>query len=659
MPTIKIMDEVLSNKIAAGEVVERPRSIVKELVENALDAGATDIKIITEQSGIASISVEDNGIGMDEEDAILSFQRHATSKIATEHDLFDIHTLGFRGEALAAISSVSKMKMHTGKIDQPAIMIAINGGKLENKEITNSRIGTKIEVKQLFFNTPARLKHLKTLQTELLHITEYLQKMAIARPDVRFEYLNDQKLVFRTFGSNKLEETLALIYGDKVANFTFEVSAKDNDFEIIGIITHPQMQRTNSRVINISINNRTVRNYGINQAILAGYGNLLPRGTFPIVALNIIVDTKLVDVNVHPAKLEVRLSNEKQLEKLIQNMISQTLQEQNLIYRDITMPKKVKNTNEQMIINLPNKANPIIKISEEEKITPNTSVAKDNENTQVTSAKQREILKELYNVDLPKPNLNVEETTATYEVDLKASNEIIGKELNNPNKMREDIVNDAKIESVVEADLAVDTKHHATDARETLQLLTIIGQFDATYILAQYEHRLFVIDQHAAQERIKYDDHMKKVRNMETIVTQELLFPLTIHLEGKALIVVQDTQEELQKMGITYEIFGQNEIRINTVPSWIKKESIEEYVRRAVDCLVKYTSADSALVREKELIMLSCKYSIKAHDVLSMLEMQTLIQQLSETQTPFTCPHGRPIIIDNSKYEVERWFKRA
>ncbi|MGL5042598.1 MAG: DNA mismatch repair endonuclease MutL [Culicoidibacterales bacterium] len=629
MNTIKVMGETLSNKIAAGEVVERPKSIVKELVENALDAQAKIIKVLIEDAGIRKIIVDDDGSGMSEDDALLSFQRHATSKIFTELDLFNIGTLGFRGEALAAISSISKISLHTGKANRASTLIKIAGGVLEEVCQKDERLGTKIVVENIFYNTPARLKHLKSSQTEYMHIFEYLQKMSLARTDVRFEFVADGRLVFKTYGTGKIEQTLAMIYGDKIANYYYEFSAQDGDFSVSGIITHPQMQRSNNKVINLAINSRTVRHYGINRAIISGYGNLLPKGMYPIVAINVEVDTQLVDVNVHPAKLEVRLSQEKQLEDLVKKAVEETLITENLIYKNTSQPRKIKSS-EQYSLSLEN--------TQKQHLVA--------EKTELYVAGPRKVVNYPNGVDVKRPSrvLTQAEQQAVAQIMPVAA------------------VQQVEVQKLVEISaLAPSLAENAgkKTAIEVLRQLSVIGQFDATYILAQRDTSLYLIDQHAAQERIKYEQHMRAVRNDTRIPTQDLLFPLSIHLELEALNAVKAYKTELEKNGINLELFGVADVRVNSVPTWIQKLDIEVFIRKAIDCLVMYGQFDNAIIREKELIMLSCKYSIKAHDQLDKVEMEKLIYELSETEIPYTCPHGRPIVIEHSKYEVERWFKRA
>lgn len=662
MTEIRIMDEGLSNKIAAGEVVERPKSIVKELVENALDAGSDYIKIFIENSGIGSISVEDNGNGMTQENAELCFLRHATSKLYKEEDLFQIHSLGFRGEALAAIASVAKVHLYTGCEDEPGTHINIEGGELLVNEQTDARVGTKIVVSQLFYNTPARLKHMRSIQTEYMHTLEYLQKMALARPDVRFEFYSDGREIFKTFGTGKLPETLVMIYGEKVAPMLLPFEISDNDFTVSGYITKPQAQRSNARVINLALNKRSIRHFGINRAILAGYGTLIPKGTYPIVALDVEVDAKLVDVNVHPAKLEVRLSQENQLEDLIKRGIQQVLMEENLIYRDTAMPKKIKNT-EQMGMHLKNEIAdvemprtiqyPTNKMTEESSYAIREEIPKTN----ILSKKEQEAVQSLYkNYEYQGENKQAlpprnENTTEQFVHQIGQQKEA----LMDTDVTLAEVVHE---EDLVEEQVVLEAARPAT-AAEILQELSIIGQFDATYILAQRNESLYLIDQHAAQERIKYEEHMEHVRNMEQVPTQELLFPVTLRVEPLEMAALKDFAKELDRAGIYVEVFGTQDIRVTGVPSWIKTKSIEDYVRKAIDVLVENKSVDSALVREKELIMLSCKYSIKAHDVLNKDEMQKLIIRLSEMESPFTCPHGRPIVIEHTKYEVERWFYRV
>jgi len=666
--TIKIMDEALANKIAAGEVVERPRSIVKELVENALDAGATEIKVALTQAGIQKIIVRDNGAGMSEADAKLAFIRHATSKIFDENDLFAIHTLGFRGEALAAIAAVSKVQVVTGLVGEPATELVLEAGVVVSETKGDSTVGTRLEVSNLFYNTPARLKHLKSVQTEYAHSLEYLQKMALGRPDIRFELTHDNKLVFKTYGTGQLSETLAMIYGDKVADYLFPVEASDSDFTVRGMITHPQMQRAHNRVINLTINGRSIRHFGINHAILRGYGRLLPKGMFPIVALDISLDVKLVDVNVHPTKLEVRISEEQGLQKLIEQMIKDTLVRQNLIYRDVSRPQQIKSS-DQLVLGTLNsevkhnqKDNPQrralatnpVKKREQDKEANGDGRSTNEVSTRQLRKKEQAVVEHIYQIPNIRAQHPLQEETMTIGKQPLASDSI---QVNHLAKAGDE----GQINEIVNE--VVTTETHEIDAfasaRQELQRLDIIGQFDATYILGQTDNTLFVIDQHAAQERIRYDEHMQQIRTKQRVVSQNLLFPFTLFLDVKEMQIVNEHKHELGRFGLDFEAFSDQEIRINAVPAWIMQESIEEYVRKTIECVVQNEKVDEAVIREKKLIMLSCRYSIKAHDVLSKDEMVRLVEQLSKTQTPFTCPHGRPTVIKQKLYEVEKWFKRV
>jgi len=645
---IKIMDPTLANKIAAGEVVERPRAIVKELVENALDAGASEIKVQLTQAGIQKITVTDNGSGMDAADAKLAFIRHATSKIFDEADLFAIHTLGFRGEALAAIAAVSKVRLVSGLINEPATELVLDGGVIVETNTTDSRIGTSIEVANLFFNTPARFKHLKSVQTEYTHILEYMQKMALGRPDIRFELSHDGKVVFKTYGTGELASTLVMIYGEKIADYLFPVQASNADFSVSGMISHPQMQRSHNRVMNLTINGRAIRHFGINHAILRGYGNLLPKGMFPIVALDVKLDVKLVDVNVHPAKLEVRISEEQTLQNLIEQMIKNALMEENLIYRDVGRPRTIR-TSEQLGFEAE-----VTVAKEEKKATPIMPSERPKATQQLSQAEQTAAAV-VYDIPEPQGSGYV----------LAEMNEEIKTSLQVEQETKQQ---EARVVSSTEATYPSNTRNRTEEqealvsfatSRLELRTLDVIGQFDATYILAQHNQTLFVIDQHAAQERVRYDEHMRQVRANKRIVSQSLLFPLTVALEARDMLVLQEHEAELAQHGLDFVVVTDQTIEVRGVPAWIMQENIEAYVRKTIDCVVMYQHVDDAIIREQKLIMLSCRYSIKAHDVLSKDEMVRLLHDLGASDTPFTCPHGRPTLIKQSLHEVETWFKRV
>jgi len=658
--TIKIMSAHLANKIAAGEVVERPRSIVKELVENALDAGATEIKVRLIQAGIQKITVIDNGTGMSEADASLAFIRHATSKIFDETDLFAIHTLGFRGEALAAIAAVSKVSLLTGLVGEKATEIMLEAGEIVSKTSVDSTVGTSIEVSNLFYNTPARLKHLKSVQTEYTHTLEYLQKMSLARPEIRFELVHDDKSVFKTYGTGDLAQTLVMIYGEKIAPYLFQVEAKNDDFTVRGIITHPQIQRSHNRVLNLTINGRAIRHFGLNHAILRGYGKLLPKGMFPIVALDVQLDVKLVDVNVHPTKLEVRISEEQTLQKLVEDMVKRTLMRENLIYHDVSKPVEIK-TSEQLDFERSTNGNQMNSMHK--------GVRKSTQPTTLSQAEQT-IAPMVYDVPVSSIGQNVVREPQLQQERYAEATIVRRDEAQPIDRMK--VLNERVPNGEIDVKQAVQTEEFAApltrmtsrepsfeEARLELGALDVIGQFDATYILAQTDNTLFVIDQHAAQERIRYDAHVEQTRRKERVVSQQLLLPFTLFLERREMDVLASFKTELVSYGLDFEGFSTNEIRINSVPSWITQENIETYVRQTIDCVLRYHKVDEADIREKELIMLSCRYSIKAHDVLNKAEMYELIKQLSKTTTPFTCPHGRPTVIKQKLYEVEKWFKRV
>lgn len=644
---IKQMSEKLANMIAAGEVVERPKSIIKELVENALDAKATAIKITLKKSGITYLSVEDNGVGMSKEDALLAFQKHATSKIFAEDDLFNIHTLGFRGEALAAIASVTDVVMKTGEKNQLGTSVYFSHGKLMEHETIDQFQGTKIEVTRLFENTPARLKHLKSMSTEYAHILDYLQKMALIFTDIRFTFIHDNKNIFKTFGTGDLLSTLSMIYGDKLSHDFLPFAVSDYDFNVTGYISKPQIQRTNNKVLHLSVNRRSIRHFGVNRAIIAGYGTLIPKGNYPIVVLNIEVDPKLVDVNVHPAKLEVRLSKEQQLEKLIEQGIKEVLQQENLIPKIVERPQQIKSTEQSDLFSTTK--NSIYTHETKRKLKKEEQEVMKQFIENLRSEDKREDLK-------IGPTDIYDTTTVRYST---IEEPIIQTDVYQAEQQNMDKSTKENMQKNADTGDSGGVKQEGLRAQKIIENLRVIGQFDATYIVAENEGILYMIDQHAAQEKIKYEEYMKKQEHHRQIITQELLIPFALQVNPYEMEQSQNFYEALKKTGILFEVFGEHTLRITAIPKWLPENKIELYFRQALDVVNQHGNIKANVVLEKELIMLSCKYSIKANAKLTIAEMENLLLQLSKLKEPFTCPHGRPIIIEVSKSQIERWFFRA
>ena len=586
MSKIQIMDMNLANKIAAGEVVEKTMNVVKELVENSIDAGSKVIKIELIDSGVKEIKVIDDGCGMDESDATLAFSRHATSKLKTLDDLFNINSLGFRGEALPSIASVSNIVLKTSN-EKTGTMVVVNGGNIESVKSCDLKKGTTIIVKDLFYNTPVRLKYLKSLYTELANISDYVNKMALSYPNIKFVLVNNEKELLNTNGSGDLLKTIFDIYGVVVANKMMYIENMNNDYKISGYISYPELTKSNRGSITLLVNNRVVKNYEIVKAILEAYHTFIPKDRFPYIVLNIEVDPFLVDVNVHPTKMEVKFSKEDSLTSLIMETIDNKLNKKTLI------PKAVYE--------------------------------------------------------------NVEDKY--YEDDLKVNEDLFGT--NNIDDEKEEVLEKPKLEELT-FDFSVneEKEEYESEVNPRIKELTPIGIVHGTYIICENPDGMFIIDQHAAAERINYEKyyHALSTHSKNTI---DVLIPYKIELPANEYIILEKNFHILDNLGFKYEEFGNNTLIIRSHPTWLPKYAILEAIRKIIDIIIKEEDFNEDKFNEKVSITLACKMSIKAGDVITMPDIAYLINELRHTKNPFTCPHGRPTIITYTKYDLEKLFKRA
>lgn len=669
MGKIKELQTSLANKIAAGEVVERPSSVVKELLENAIDAKSTEINIEVEQSGISSIRVVDNGTGIEQDDLDLVFHRHATSKLDADDDLFHIRTLGFRGEALASISSVAKVTLKTCTDNENGHEIYAEKGEILSRKPAKAKKGTDITVSSLFYNTPARLKYIKSLYTELGKITDIVNRMAMSHSDIRISLISDGKTLLKTNGSGKTNEVMSEIYGIKVAKDLVHIQGDTSDYHLEGFVAKPEHSRSNKHYISIFINGRYIKNFVLNKAIIEGYHTLLTIGRYPICYLNIEMDPILVDVNVHPTKLEVRLSKEEQLYQLIVEKIRYAFKDRILIpQNDLDRtPKKNKVLNQfeqqkldferrQRNTNQDNSNSHYYDMSESE--VQNSNLDNNeliNESTEsfVHNNKrsddkdyfqiQKEILNDLDNGDVS--SLNDESTNDSEEVVTEQNNSDEASSKAYQTLYSQQDNNDIK------------GKVSNTPSRR-VPYMEVVGQVHGTYIIAQNENGMFMIDQHAAQERIKYEYFREKIGEVTNEV-QDLLIPLTFHFSKDEQMIIDQYQDELDKVGVHLEHFGGHDYIVNSYPVWFPKAEAEEIIQDMVELVLNDKKVNVKKMREDAAIMMSCKKSIKANHYLKNNEMADLIDQLREAEDPFTCPHGRPIIINFSNYELEKLFKRV
>ncbi|KZZ82762.1 DNA mismatch repair endonuclease MutL [Bacillus sp. SJS] len=611
MGKIVLLDDQLSNKIAAGEVVERPASVVKELVENAIDANSSVIEIDIEEAGLGSIRIIDNGDGMEPEDCLNAFHRHATSKIKDENDLFRIRTLGFRGEALPSIASVSHVEMKTSNGQDEGSYLKLTGGKVEQHEASSSRKGTDITVSNLFFNTPARLKYMKTVHTELGNITDTVNRLAMANAFVSFRLTHNGKTILHTNGNGDVRQVIASIYGLSIAKKMVPISLESLDFQVTGYLALPEVTRASRNYISTIINGRYIKNYALAKAIMEGYHTLLPIGRYPIAFLTITMDPLLVDVNVHPSKMEVRLSKEAELYELVAEGIKAAFRKKTLIPE--SQPHKAKpapRMDEQQIISFDESYRSAEK-------TPRTPIQMEEQQVLEERAAEPETL----------PETDHDFTSMVKET------------------VHEKILPDKK------------THEESSRVEPRVPPMYPIGQMHGTYILAQNETGLYMIDQHAAQERIKYEYFREKVGSMEKEV-QELLVPITLHYSHDEALRIGESLNALAEVGVFLEPFGGSSYIVRSHPQWFPSGREQFVIEEMIQQVLDLKKPDVKKLREEAAILMSCKASIKANRYLRLDEMTALLEELRRTEDPFTCPHGRPVIVHFTTYEMEKMFKR-
>lgn len=635
------LDEILSNKIAAGEVVERPASVVKELVENAIDAGSTVIEIEIEEAGLAKIRITDNGYGIEEEDVLIAFQRHATSKIKNENDLFRIRTLGFRGEALPSIASVSRLEMKTSTGEGAGNRVVIEGGKVEVFEKASARRGTDLTITDLFFNTPARLKYMKTIHTELGNITDVVNRLALSHPEVAFRLIHNERKLLQTNGNGDVRQVLAAIYGMAIAKQLVPVSGKSLDYTISGFASMPEVTRASRNYISTMINGRFIKNYALAKAIQEGYHTLLPIGRFPIVLLNIEMDPLLVDVNVHPSKMEVRISKTAELNELVTTMIKDTFKSKILIPTAYTHVKKEEPKSEQTAFVL-------------DEGTPLSSKP-------VETAWGRPVFIQTVQepATIPVPRFDsipvkqeVPKFAFTEETTFEPYEETFEQEYCDHASTPE------SEPSVVQPQTEYTAPADSDDVTSRIPRLYPIGQMHGTYIFAQNENGLYIIDQHAAQERLKYEYFREKVGRVQSEL-QEMLVPITLEYSTDEYVKITENLSELEKVGVFLEEFGLNSFIVRSHPQWFPKGEEKQIIEDMIEQVLLMKKVDIKKLREEAAIMMSCKASIKANRHLRNDEIQALLDDLRKASDPFTCPHGRPIIVHYSIYEMEKMFKRV
>lgn len=587
MSKIRQLDDILSNKIAAGEVVERPCSVVKELVENSIDASGSKIDVMIEEGGASLIQVSDNGEGMDHEDAVLCFSTHATSKIKNDKDLFNITTLGFRGEAIPSIASISHFELETNNGEQSTKVIYEFGKHIETSNCSMQR-GTKITVTKFFQNVPARLKYLKSANTESNQIQQYIERIALAHPEISFHLYIDHKLTFATNGHNNLLEVISSIYGIQVARNMIEIHNETEEFEIDGYISKIDTNRASKSNIMTLVNHRYVKNMMSIDAVNEAYRQYLFDNRYPIAVININVDPYLVDVNVHPSKMEVRFSKEYELKELIYNTVVETLASIDLKYQAIH-----KATEKETFKVDYSKIN-------EEPVTIDEYIA-DNELTYV-----------------------VKEPAQTYEVKKEEIQPVVIKE----------------------------------EVKKMAEKIHVKGQVLGTYIIGENEKGMYLIDQHAAKERVNYE-HFKKQYESLDFSMQPLIVPIQLEYPLSEFNIIEERKELLSKVGVYLEVFGDHGYIVRSLPLWMKNIDETIFIEEMIHEVLSKNKLDVVKLQDHAIATLACKASLKGNTYLSNADMQTVVDQLMCCENPYVCPHGRPTIIFYSEYEIEKLFKRV
>lgn len=585
MSKIQVMNEDLANKIAAGEVVERCLNVVKELVENSIDAKSSKIRVALKDSGILEITVADDGVGMDEDDATLAFSRHATSKLKSLNDLFHIASLGFRGEALPSIASVSKVELRTSTNDVGTYLY-LEGGQLVKKERYPLEKGTTITVKNLFYNTPVRLKYLKSLSTELSLIIDYMNKMALSYPNIKFILENNDKELLNTTGDGNLLKVIYAVYGIDVAKKMIEINGENDDYVISGYVSYPEAAKTSRNVMTTLVNGRVIKNQALNRAILDTYHTYIPKDKYPVIVINVAVDPILVDINIHPQKMDIKFSKLDELLSLVTSLIEKKLKEILLI--------------------------------------PHASVRNIETIYEVEDALPLEKPKSIFDDD---NDIKIEKEVEEVSFDFQDDSEVI-------------------------------TNNEVVKEEYRIKKMHPLGIIHKTFIVAENEEGMYLIDQHAIAERINYEKFMKEL-SKENKDTTDLLVPIKLEYPKDEFLKIKEYLDVLKSIGVYLEEFGDHTFLVRRHPTFIYKGREKDSIEKIISILLEKGTFSKEKFIEKTATTLACRLSIKANDYISLEEADYLLETIRTCENPFTCPHGRPTIIAYSNYELEKMFKRV
>lgn len=666
MQKIRLLDSKTINKIAAGEVVESPKSVVKELTENAIDAGASSVTVEIKEGGISYIRVADNGSGIPKEQVKSAFLRHATSKMSQIEDLEHIFTLGFRGEALASIAAVAQVEMLTKtKDEETGTRICINAGEIEVMEDTACREGTSITVKNLFYNVPARRKFLKKPATESGYVSDLVNKIALGHPEVAIHYINNGTTVLHTAGNNDPKTAVFYVYGKDAANNMLPIVYKKGEYAVSGLIGKPELCRANRNYENLFINGRFIKNQVVSSAVEDAYKTKLLIGKFPVFVLNLEVEPALVDVNVHPAKLEVRFKNDDEVYEFFYTAVSKALQETVLIPKAVLEKKpkeKQPEPEQQTLTEAPKKPEPV----KEPPLAPESTGAKPKQEEPKSEGiyqKKAEKTAELVKPSMPDRTLlgggrSIDELLKRKTVPSGVAQTAVPYLKDEPVEEKKAELPKAEPVKAQEAPKQEEIKTSAEkeEKKPFFQNYKIIGQVFRTYWIVEQGECLYLIDQHAAHERILYEELMNRFKE-EQVVSQRMLTPLMLNLTPMETEVLKDNKELLESFGFELEDFG-GKYALRATPYLLQNPSGIGFFTDILDRLAEERITNVYDTKILAVATMACKAAVKGHDVLSLREAEALIHQLLKLEHPFTCPHGRPTIIQLTKYEMEKMFKR-
>ena len=647
MADIQLLSETLANQIAAGEVIENPASVVKELVENAIDAKSTRIDISIIDGGLKEITVIDDGVGIAADELPLAFERHATSKIYTKKDLFQVHTLGFRGEALAAIASIAKVTLTSARKNenQGATVTIAEGVQSEVKPAT-ARTGTKVVVEDLFYATPNRYKYTKDLNKEAAKIVDLINRFALSYPHIRFQLKKDHKLLLQTNGSGNLHQVLARIYGVSQAKKMVAIKGNNFDFQVNGYISLPELTRASKNYMTIILNGRYIKNYTLQKAIETGYSSKLMIGRHPIAVVQIDFDPKLADVNVHPTKQEVRISKEEELVELIATSVSEALAQESLIpnaYEE-RLSKRQPNHNEQLAMDF----------SVQTKVQEPDALYEASQKIMQSATLSDEPIDEHWANDSAFDYPFV--VCTQQKEDLEKLEQVGAEETIAPKTINYQVQQQRDSEGATFKDYVKLAQKEPPAIDKVFPHLEYFGQMHGTYLFAQNETGMYIIDQHAAQERIKYEEYRVMIGQVAD-AQQQMLLPLIFNFTLDDAMKIEAGLDDLYALGLQLESFGQNSYILHTHPTWMT-DNIEQTIQDLIDLYLQDAKMTIATFREATAIMMSCKKSIKANHHLNDLQARQLIQDLAKCQNPFNCPHGRPVLVHITNYDMEKMFKR-